>query len=171
MDPVTGETRPIEDTQKLEGRQSLETEKGRARAKLAFLDPAEIERLKLAKWTIEQENKAMYKAAVKSNTVQGLIFGIIILYLAFLIYLKPEPPGYLPEILAKRAAEFEAVHRATPYDSSRSAALAQMYLRAGDAEKADAELRNILEHDPKSDYGQWASRMRAQLGPKGVRRS
>ncbi len=168
IDTQTGETRTMEDTQKIERHQALQTERGRARSRVEFLDPAEIDRLKLAKWSIEQDNRAMYTQAIKSNSVQGLIFGIIILYLAFLIYLRPEPPGYLPEVLAKRAKEFEAVHKATPHDSSRSAVLAQMFLRAGDTEKADEQLRAILEHDPKGEYGQWASRTRAQLGPKGL---
>jgi ribose/xylose/arabinose/galactoside ABC-type transport system permease subunit/ferric-dicitrate binding protein FerR (iron transport regulator) len=166
-DAETGETRAVEDTQRLAERQSLETERGRARLKLEFLQPQEVQRLQLAKWAIEQDNKSMYTKAIKSNTIQGLIFGAIVLYLAFLIYLRPEPPGYLPDILAKRAKEFEAIHRATPHDPSRSAALAQMYLRAGDAQKAEEELRAILEHDPRGEYGQWASRMRTQLGRKG----
>lgn len=169
-DAETGETRAVEDTQKLSERQALETERGRARLKLEFLQPQEVQRLQLQKWAIEQDNRLMYAQAIKSNTVQGLIFGLVVLYIAFLIYLRPEPPGYLPEILAKRAKEFEAIHKATPHDSSRSAALAQMYLRVGEVEKAEDELRAILEHDPKSDYGQWASRMRAQLTHKPPRR-
>jgi hypothetical protein len=125
--------------------------------------PEDIARLELAKQSIEQDNQTMYVSALKSNTVQGLIFALVILYIAFMVYLRPEPPGYLPEILAKRALEFEAIHKSTPHDASRSAALAQMYLRAGDEAKAQEELRAILEHDPKSEYGQWASRMHTQL--------
>ena len=162
-DPETGETRTVDETQKVEAGSRLETERGRARLRLALLSHAEIERMRQLALEMERETKAMYVQAVKSNTVQGIIFGLIVLYLAFMIYLRPEPPGYLPEILARRAKEFEAIHRVTPADPSRSAALAQMYLRAGDRDKAEEELRAIIEHDPKGEYGQWAQRMRAQL--------
>jgi hypothetical protein len=170
IDADTGQMHMMAETQAVEEHQALEAQRNRSAAKLEFLQPEDVARLDLAKSSIEQDNKTMYVSAVKSNTVQGLIFGLIILYLAFLIYLKPEPPGYLPEILAKRAQEFEAIHKATPHDPSRSAALAQMYLRAGDEDKAQDELRSILEHDPKSEYGQWAARMRTQLSRGGPRR-
>ena len=164
IDADTGQRHALADTRQLEQHQALEAARGKSGVRLEFMLPEDVARLEMAKQSIDQDNQVMYVSALKSNTVQGLIFALVILYLAFLVYLRPEPPGYLPEILAKRALEFEAIHKSAPHDASRSAALAQMYQRAGDENKAQEELRAILEHDPKSEYGQWAARMRTQLG-------
>jgi len=131
------------------------------------MQPEDVQRLVLAKWTVDQDNKTMYVAALKSNTVQGIIFGLVILYLAFLIYLRPEPPGYLPEILAKRAAEFEAIHKATPHESLPLGGAGADVPAGGRRKQGAGGAAGHPRARPKSEYGQWATRMRAQLSRGG----
>ena len=83
---------------------------------------------------------------------------VVVFYFIFLLCLKPEPPSYISDVMAKRARVFEEQHVRTAADSPRAAALAQMYVRAGDLDAAREEIQGIIQNDPHSEYGEWAQR-------------
>ncbi|MEI6502625.1 MAG: hypothetical protein WCP21_16570, partial [Armatimonadota bacterium] len=78
----------------------------------------------------------------------------------FIQCLKPEPHTFIFDVMSARAQVIAAKHSGarSAADSPQAAALAQMYVRAGNIDAARAEIQAIIQHDPNSEYGQWAQR-------------
>lgn len=122
------------------------------------------------------QNRQKQFQALHTRAYRGLWVFVVVLYLIFILCLKPEPPSYIFDVMSDRARVFEGQHSRTAADSPRAAALAQMHLRAGDVDAARNEIQSIIKNDPNSEYGQWAQRywveferMRKKPGPKGTR--
>ncbi|HEY3398817.1 MAG TPA: FecR domain-containing protein [Armatimonadota bacterium] len=162
-DMVTGQVTTLQGSDQVGAGRKFSAERGRARTSLGVLSLAERTVMDQAVAAIREQERNLYVGVLKDSSLRGLIFGLVILYLAFLAFVRPDPPGYLPELLAKRALELEAPERHGSRDPSQAVALAQMYLRAGFPDQARRQLQWIIDNEPKSDYGQWALRMRAQL--------
>jgi ribose/xylose/arabinose/galactoside ABC-type transport system permease subunit len=109
----------------------------------------------LAKQARRKQMEALHNRAYRGAWVFALI-----LYLIFILCLRPEPPSYIFDVMSERAQIIAKSHsgQRSAADSPRSATLAQMYVRAGDLDAARAEIQSIMKHDPNSEYGQWAQR-------------
>lgn len=108
--------------------------------------------------------------ALQTEAPRGLWVFLIAGYLIFILLLKPEPNRYVADVMAARAAFFQSKHDLTPADSPRAAVLAQMHLRAGNVDDARAAVKQIIEHDPNSEYGAWAQRFWIEMERQRRRR-
>jgi ribose transport system permease protein len=125
--------------------------------------PMTIDALKSLQVTaVDLANQAKRKQmeALHSRAYRGIWVFALILYLIFLLCLRPEPPSYIFDVMSERAQIIAKSHsgQRSAADSPRSATLAQMYVRAGDMDAARSEIQSIIKHDPNSEYGQWAQR-------------
>jgi hypothetical protein len=125
----------------------------------------QVKGLQLTAQELAQQGNRKQMEALKQRAYRGIWVFAVILYLIFILCLKPDPPSYIFDVMSERAHVMAKQHSAqrTAADSPRSAALAQMYMRAGDIDAARAEIQSIIKHDPNSEYGQWAERYWLEL--------
>lgn len=154
-DLATGTLRTLQDNTRVEAGKAAQTGQD---VVVREMSEIETQRLQRERQAVASESNQSRLNALKSRSYRGWWIFALILYLIFMLMLRPEPHVYPPDVIYERAHKFLLKHDRTPADSPRSAALAQMYLRAGDLEGARKEIQAIIEHDPNSEYGQWASR-------------
>jgi hypothetical protein len=106
------------------------------------------------------EARGQQVTALHARAYSGVWVFAFILYLIFVLVLKPAPPSFIFDVMSARAQAIAVKHavQRTAADSPQSAALAQMYVRAGNIDAARAEIQSIIHNDPNSEYGQWAER-------------
>lgn len=148
-----GLTRFYEDAREVEaGRQAQAGEntivRPMTKGQLDFLHSTEEQ--------LAQQSKQTRLDALQARAHRGVWVLVIALYLIAMICLKPAPQVYIGDLIAERARMFTAGHARTAADSPKAAALAQMFMRAGNLEQARYEIQQIMEHDPNSEYGKWA---------------
>lgn len=159
-DALTGFVRSYEDARVVDAGKAAESG---ADTVVRDLDKREVESLRQTEQEVARESKESRLGKLKSESYRGIWVFLIVAYILFMLYLKPEPHVYPPDVIRKRADEFLLSHKGTPADSPRAAALAQMCVRAGDLETARKAVQQIIDNDPNSEYGQWATRFWFQL--------
>lgn len=150
-----GARRYLEDTRTVDAGKQAEAG---ADTLVTNLNSGQLAALQSTALDVLRQARQQQLEAVRSGAHRGLWVFVAVLYLIFLLCLKPEPPYYIGDVMAERARYFSGQHTASAADSPRAAALAQMYLRAGEIDKARAEIQAIMQHDPNSEYGHWARR-------------
>lgn len=152
-----GLTRYLDDTRQVEaGKQAEAAENTVVRP----LSGDDLRLLQATEQDLQKQAQEQQLKALHARAYRGLWVFAVILYLIFILCLKPEPPSYIFDVMSARAQVIAARHsgQRSATDSPQAAALAQMYLRAGDVDAARNEIQAIMEHDPNSEYGQWAQR-------------
>jgi ribose/xylose/arabinose/galactoside ABC-type transport system permease subunit len=160
--PITevGLTRYVEDERTVEAGRRAEAG---ATTLVEPLTKQESERLQATEKDLAERSRKQRLESLQTRAPKGLWVFLIVGYLIFLALLRPAPHQYLPDVIAKRADHFTTKHAFTPADSPRAAALAQMHMRAGNVEDARHEIQAIMEHDPNSQYGDWAQRFWVEM--------
>jgi len=130
----------------------------------------EVDRLQATEKGLLETSRQTRVAALKTRAPKGLWVFIIVGYLIFIAVLKPEPHMYIADVMAMRADFFAAKHAHSATDSPRSAALAQMHIRASNWDEAREEVKSIIENDPNSQYGEWAQRFWIEMEKQRRRR-
>lgn len=159
-DALTGFLRSYEDARMVDAGRTAETA---ADTVVRDLDRRELDSLRQTERDLSQESKESRLSKLKGASYRGIWVFVVVAYLLFMLCLKPEPYVYPPDVIRARADEFLLSHKSTPADSPRAAALAQMCVRAGDMDNARKAVQRIIDTDPNSDYGQWATRFWFQL--------
>lgn len=158
--PEPGLVRYVDDTRTVDaGKQAVAA----AMTLVRPLTPAQYKSLQWTDRDLQQQAQRKQVEALRARAYKGVWVFVIVVYLIFILCLKPEPPSYIFDVMSERARLFASRHARTAADSPRSAALAQMHVRSGDLDAARQEIQAIMTHDPNSDYGLWAQRFWIEL--------
>lgn len=167
-DALTGFLRSYEDSRTVDAGKIAESGDETIVRKL---DNTEAVALSATEKSLALDSRQSRVAALKTGSYRGLWVFVVLGYFIFILLLKPAPYVYPPDLIRQRADDFLVKHKSTPQDSPRAAALAQMAVRAGDLETARKAVQSIIDHDPGSEYGQWATRYWMQLEAERRRQS